>query len=157
MLAAGVVLMQRVVEPCNHARAVLKRGMFGDLLDALAIDPDLAAVVETVEKFAAGIGQDLRGSADGGFLAATVGDMGFLPICFEVSRAPFSWINRNLPVGQVGGSRPLDVGSASPACGSTCLLLRANSVRRRLIGSPQGATVPPVYVRSSARPPYSAK
>jgi hypothetical protein len=33
----------------------LKRRMFGDLVDALAVDPDLAVVVEAIEIFAAGV------------------------------------------------------------------------------------------------------
>src|SRR5262249_1855775 len=60
VLAAGVVLMQRVVEARDHPRAVLKRPMLGGLLYPLAVDPDLATVVETVEIFAARIGQDLH-------------------------------------------------------------------------------------------------
>jgi hypothetical protein len=42
--------------------------MLGDLVDALAVDPDLAAVVEAVELFATGVRHGLRGSADGGLL-----------------------------------------------------------------------------------------
>src|SRR3984893_7930110 len=60
--------MQRVVKARDHACAVLKRWMLGDLVDALAVDPDLAAIVETVEIFAAGVRQGLRSGADGGLV-----------------------------------------------------------------------------------------
>ena len=42
--------------------------MLGDLVDTLTVDPDLAAVVEAVQIFTAGVRQGLRGSADGGLL-----------------------------------------------------------------------------------------
>jgi hypothetical protein len=40
--------------------------MFGNLVDALAVDPDLTAVIEAVEEFAASIG---RGSSQAQGLA----------------------------------------------------------------------------------------
>src|SRR6202035_470493 len=54
------VLMQRIVEPGDHPRGVAEAGMRGDVLDALAIDPDFAAVIEAVEVFLAGVGQQRR-------------------------------------------------------------------------------------------------
>src|SRR5271165_2329213 len=58
----GVVAMQRVVEPGHHPRGVAESGMLGDVFDALAIDPDLPAVIEAVEKLLAGIGKQCRHS-----------------------------------------------------------------------------------------------
>jgi hypothetical protein len=37
--------------------------MIGDLVDALAVDPDFPAVVEAIEIFAASVGQGLGGGA----------------------------------------------------------------------------------------------
>ena len=53
--ALGVVRVQRVVKPREHPCDVAERGMAGDVRDALAIDPDLAAIVETVEEFLAAV------------------------------------------------------------------------------------------------------
>jgi hypothetical protein len=55
VLAALVVVVQRIVEPRQHPGAVLERRVRGDVLDALAVDPDLAAVVEALEKLLAGV------------------------------------------------------------------------------------------------------
>src|SRR5207249_10675034 len=55
VLAALVVVVQRIVKPRKHPGAVLKRRMGRDVLDALAVDPDLAAVVEALEKLLAGV------------------------------------------------------------------------------------------------------
>src|SRR6185436_10092170 len=55
MLARGVILMEGVVEPGQHAGAVLEGGVRGDVLDSLAVDPDLAAVVETRQELLAGV------------------------------------------------------------------------------------------------------
>ena len=55
-----MVAMQRVVEPRHHPRGITEGGMLGDVLDALAVDPHLSAVVEAVEKFLAGIGKQCR-------------------------------------------------------------------------------------------------
>ena len=52
--------MQRVVEPRHHPRGIAEGGMLGDVLDALAVDPHLSAVVEAVEKFLAGVGKVRR-------------------------------------------------------------------------------------------------
>ena len=57
ILAAVVILVQRVVEARHHPRGVLEGRMLGDLADPLAVDPDLAAVVETVQELLARIGQ----------------------------------------------------------------------------------------------------
>src|SRR6185436_12136580 len=55
MLARGVILMEGVVEPGQHAGAVLEGGVRGDVLHSLAVDPDLAAVVETRQELLAGV------------------------------------------------------------------------------------------------------
>src|SRR5262245_42436485 len=47
-LALGVV--QRVVEPRDHACGVAKGGMCGDVLDALAIDVDRAPVAQRIQE-----------------------------------------------------------------------------------------------------------
>jgi hypothetical protein len=41
--------MQRVVEPRDHPRGVAERRMGRDILDALAVDVDLAPVAQAVE------------------------------------------------------------------------------------------------------------
>src|SRR5262249_24973120 len=64
IFACRVIRVQRVVEPRDHTRGVAERRMVGDLADALAVDPDLAAIVKTVEEFLAGVRQ--RGSASVG-------------------------------------------------------------------------------------------
>jgi hypothetical protein len=46
--------MQRVVQTGDRARRVPKRGMLGDVLDAVAVDPDLAAVAQVLEVLLAG-------------------------------------------------------------------------------------------------------
>ena len=53
VLALGVV--QRVVEARHHAGGVAEGRMRGDVLDALAVDVDLAAVAQRVEIFRAGL------------------------------------------------------------------------------------------------------
>jgi hypothetical protein len=55
VLAALAVCVQGVVEARDHTCAVLKCRMFGDLVDAFAVNPDLAVVVEAIEIFAAGV------------------------------------------------------------------------------------------------------
>ncbi len=50
----GLVRMQRVVEPRDRARGIAERRMGGDVLDALAIDIDLAPVAQAFEIFRAG-------------------------------------------------------------------------------------------------------
>jgi hypothetical protein len=55
VLAALVVCVQGVVEARDHTCAVLKRRMLGHLVDALAVNPELAVVVEAIEIFAAGV------------------------------------------------------------------------------------------------------
>src|SRR5579883_3416482 len=52
-----MVAVQRVVKASDHAGGVAKSGMDGDIAHALAIDPHLAAIIETVEKFLAGVGK----------------------------------------------------------------------------------------------------
>ena len=52
-----MIAMQRVVEPRNHPRRVAEGRMLGDVLDPLAVDPHLSAVIEAVEEFLAGIGK----------------------------------------------------------------------------------------------------
>ena len=96
VLAALVVLMQRVVEARDHACAVLKRRMLGDLCDAFAVDPDLASVVEAVEIFTAGVRQGLRGSADGGLLGRNGWRHGVPPDLLRSFSVRTLWlINRN--------------------------------------------------------------
>ncbi len=55
-----VVFVQRVIEAGDHPRGVAEGRVLGDVLDALAVDPDLPAVVEAVEKFLAGVRQHRR-------------------------------------------------------------------------------------------------
>jgi hypothetical protein len=55
-----MVAVQRVVEPGDHASGVAKSRMRGDVFDPLAVNPHLSPVVEAVEKFAAGIGEQCR-------------------------------------------------------------------------------------------------
>ena len=64
ILLLGVVAMQRVVKPRNHPRCIAKGRMLGDFFYALAIDPHLPAIVETVEKLLSRIGKrgHVRGS-----------------------------------------------------------------------------------------------
>ena len=62
-----------------------KSWMLGNLDDALAVDPDFAAVVEAVEIFRPVYGRAFAAARTAGFLAETLGDMEFLPICFEIS------------------------------------------------------------------------
>jgi hypothetical protein len=57
ILILGVISVQRVVKPCNHPRGIAKGRMFGNFLYALAVDPHLPPVVETVEKLLTRIGQ----------------------------------------------------------------------------------------------------
>jgi hypothetical protein len=52
-----MVVVQRVVEPGDHPRGVAERRVHSDVLDPLAVDPDFTPVIEAVEKFLAGIGQ----------------------------------------------------------------------------------------------------
>ena len=51
VLVLGVV--QRIVEPRDHARGVAEGRMRGDVLDALAVDVDLAAVAQRLQKLLA--------------------------------------------------------------------------------------------------------
>src|SRR5262249_45341223 len=51
VLALGVV--QGVVEPCDRARGVAERRMRRHIVDALAVDVDLAAVAQAREIFRA--------------------------------------------------------------------------------------------------------
>src|SRR5262249_3702925 len=60
--AALVVLVQGVVEAREHPGAVLKRRVRGDLLDALAVDPHLAPVVEAREELLARVGHERLGT-----------------------------------------------------------------------------------------------
>src|SRR5262245_42748373 len=53
MRAALMIVVERIVETREHPRAVLERGMRGDVLHALPVDPDLAAVVEALEELLA--------------------------------------------------------------------------------------------------------
>ena len=50
----GLLVVQRVVEPRDRARGIAERRMRGDVLDALAIDVDFAAVAQAFEIFRAG-------------------------------------------------------------------------------------------------------
>jgi hypothetical protein len=54
-------VMQGVVQTRQHARRVAKRRMRGDILDALAVDPDLAPVAQAVQILGAGVGAHLIG------------------------------------------------------------------------------------------------
>ena len=47
-------IVQRVVQAREHAHGVAERGMRRDVLDALAVDPDLAAVAQALEVFRGG-------------------------------------------------------------------------------------------------------
>src|SRR5262245_4740172 len=58
-LAFGIV--ERVVQPRDHARGVSKRGMRRDVLDALAVDPDFTPVAQALEVLLAGEGPRPRG------------------------------------------------------------------------------------------------
>ena len=51
----GVISVQRVVKPRNHPRGIAKGRMFGNFLYALAVDPHLPPVVQTLEKLFAGV------------------------------------------------------------------------------------------------------
>jgi hypothetical protein len=53
VLALGVV--QRVVQAGDHPRRVAERRMRSDVLDALAVDEDLAAVLQRLQVFLAGL------------------------------------------------------------------------------------------------------
>ena len=53
-LALALLVVQRVVEAGDHARGVAKGGMGRDVLDALAVDIDLAPVAQLLEIFGAG-------------------------------------------------------------------------------------------------------
>src|SRR5262245_30684580 len=55
--ALGVVAVQRVVEPGDHPRGVAEGRVLGDVFDPLAVDPDLAVVVQALYKFLAGVRQ----------------------------------------------------------------------------------------------------
>src|SRR5437899_12026975 len=46
-------IVERVVEPRQHAGGIAKGWMRRDVVDALAVDPDLAAVAETLEELLA--------------------------------------------------------------------------------------------------------
>ena len=59
-LAIGMVAMQRVVESGDHPRGIAKGRMGGHVLDPLAVDPHLPAVVEAIEEFLAGVGKRSR-------------------------------------------------------------------------------------------------
>src|SRR5262249_42351472 len=61
--AGPVILVQRVVQAREHARAVLERGMRGDVLHSLAVDPHLAPVVEARQEFLARVGKRRHGAS----------------------------------------------------------------------------------------------
>ena len=50
----GRLVVQRVVEQRDGAGRIAERRMFGDVLDALAVDVDLAVVLERLQEFGAG-------------------------------------------------------------------------------------------------------
>src|SRR5262249_1449221 len=50
----GLGIVQGIVQTRNRARAVAKRTMRGDVLDALAVDIDLAAVAQAFKVLGAG-------------------------------------------------------------------------------------------------------
>jgi len=52
---AFAVVVQRVVEPSQHAHRIAEGRMGGHILDALAIDPDLAPVPQALDIFLPGI------------------------------------------------------------------------------------------------------
>ena len=54
-LSLRLGIVQRIVEPRDHARGVAKGRMGGDVLDALAVDVDLAAVAQRLEILRAGL------------------------------------------------------------------------------------------------------
>ena len=60
-----LVLMQRIIKTGDHPRGVAEGGVLGDVLDALAVNPDFAAVIEAVEEFLAGVRQERRSGALG--------------------------------------------------------------------------------------------
>ena len=47
-------IVERVIEPCQHPGRIAKGRMRRDVLDALAVDPDLAAVTEAFQELLAG-------------------------------------------------------------------------------------------------------
>src|SRR6184192_2214568 len=47
-------IVKRVIEPCQHPGRIAKGRMRRDVLDALAVDPDLAAVTEAFQELLAG-------------------------------------------------------------------------------------------------------
>src|SRR5207248_6051339 len=53
VLALGIV--QRVVEPRQHARGIAKRGVRRDVFYALAVNPDLASVAQAFEILLTGV------------------------------------------------------------------------------------------------------
>ena len=55
ILSVALRVVQRVVEPRHHPRGVAERRMRRDVLDALAVDVDLAPVAQRVEVFVAGL------------------------------------------------------------------------------------------------------
>ena len=59
--AAGMIGVQRVVKPRDHSGGVTECRMVGDVADAFAVDPDFASVIEAVEEFLAGVGQNRFG------------------------------------------------------------------------------------------------
>ena len=70
VLAARVVVVQRVVQAGEHPGAVLERRVRGDVLHPLAVDPHLPPVVEALEELLAGVRERRRllrgGSRRGG-------------------------------------------------------------------------------------------
>ena len=71
VLVLGVV--QRVVEPSQHARGVAESGVCGDVLDPLAVDVDLAPVAQRFQELGTGHGPGRR-HLTGGLGPRGVGD-----------------------------------------------------------------------------------
>src|SRR5690606_8679163 len=58
---ARLLVVQSVIQAREHARGIPEGGMIYDVLYALAVDPDLTAIVQTVEILLAGEGSRLGG------------------------------------------------------------------------------------------------
>src|SRR5580704_5506655 len=82
----GVILMQRVIQPSQHASRVAERRMFRDALDAFAVDPHLAPIIEAVEEFLAGVRTHGRRLWHRGCHVAPIGAAG----CFTPAESPYA-------------------------------------------------------------------